>query len=98
MLENSPTRPPRRVGDFVVSATVQVLFLAVLLLVPLYFTEAIDVHQLHKTFLAAPPPPPAPTAPFPSSRSVAALPRAFAVSVQLVVPTVTPRQIACLSG
>jgi hypothetical protein len=26
MLENSPTRPPRRVGDFVVSAAVQFLF------------------------------------------------------------------------
>src|SRR6266850_1851546 len=60
MMENSPTRPPRRVGDFVVPATVQVLFLAVLLLVPLYFSEAIDVHLLNKTFLAAPPPAPAP--------------------------------------
>ncbi len=54
MLENSPTRPPRRVGDFVVSATVQVLFLAVLLLVPLYFSEAIDVH--HSSRSVAPKP------------------------------------------
>src|SRR6266436_3357338 len=83
MLENSPTRPPRRVGDFVVSATVQVLFLAVLLLVPLYFSEAIDVHQLNKTFLAGPPPAPAPPPPFASSRSVA--------------PKPIPRQIARLS-
>jgi hypothetical protein len=52
MLENSPTRPPRRVGDFVVSAAVQFLFLTVLLLVPLYFSEAIDVHQFNKLLLA----------------------------------------------
>ncbi len=54
MLENSPTRPPRRVGDFVVSAAVQFLFLAVLLLVPLYFSEAIDVHQFNKLLLVVP--------------------------------------------
>ena len=50
MLENSPTRPPRRVADFVVSGTVQVLLLAVLLVVPLYFSEALDTHQLNPTF------------------------------------------------
>ena len=97
MLENSPTRPPRRVGDFVVSATVQVLFLAVLLLVPLYFSEALDVHQLNKTFLAAPPPAPAPPPPFVSSRSVAPKPRVLSVSGKLVAPRVIPRQIARLS-
>jgi protein TonB len=97
MLENSPTRPPRRVGDFVVSATVQVLCLAVLLLVPLYFSEAIDVHQLNKTFLAAPPPAPAPPPPFVSSRSVAPKPRVLSVSGKLVAPRVIPRQIARLS-
>ncbi len=97
MLENSPTRPPRRVGDFVVSATVQVLFLAVLLLVPLYFSEALDVHQLNKTFLAAPPPAPAPPPPFVSSRPVAPKPRVLSVSGKLVAPRVIPRQIARLS-
>jgi len=97
MLENSPTRPPRRVGDFVVSATVQVLFLAVLLLVPLYFSEALDVHRLNKTFLAAPPPAPAPPPPFVSSRSVAPKPRVLSVSGKLVAPRVIPRQIARLS-
>jgi len=85
------------VGDFVVSATVQVLFLAVLLLVPLYFSEAIDVHQLNKTFLAAPPPAPAPPPPFVSSRSVAPKPRVLSVSGKLVAPRVIPRQIARLS-
>jgi hypothetical protein len=55
MPENSPTRSPRRMGDFVVSATVQLLLLATLLLLPLYFSQAIDVHQFNKTLLVAPP-------------------------------------------
>lgn len=97
MLENSPTRPPRRVGDFVVSATLQLLFLALLLLVPLYFSEGIDVHQLNKTFLAAPPPAPAPPPAFASSRSVAPKPRVLSVSGKLLAPRVIPRQIARLS-
>jgi hypothetical protein len=38
MLENSSTRPPRRLRDFAISAGAQLLFLAALLLIPLYFT------------------------------------------------------------
>jgi len=97
MLENSPTRPTRRVGDFVISATVQLLFLGVLLLVPLYFSEAIDVHQLNKTLLAAPPPAPAPLPPPASARSVAPKRRVLSVSGKLVVPRNIPRRIAHFS-
>ncbi len=97
MLENSPTRPPRRVGDFAVSATVQLLFLAVLLLVPLYFSEAIDVHKFTRTLLAAPPPAPAPPPPPASTRSLAPKRRVLSVAGKLVVPRVIPRQIARLS-
>lgn len=97
MLENSPTRPPRRVGDFVVSASVQLLFLAVLLLVPLYFSAAIDVHQFNKTLLAAPPPAPAPPPPLASARSVAPKRRALSVAGKLVAPRVIPHQVARLS-
>ncbi len=97
MLENSPTRPTRRVGDFVVSATVQLLFLGVLLLVPLYFSEVIDVHQLNKTLLAAPPAAPAPPPPPASARSVVPKRRVLSVSGKLVVPRVIPPRIARLS-
>src|SRR5260370_26142489 len=95
--ENRTARPPRSVGDFVVSATVQVIFLGVLLLVPLYFSEGIDVHQLNKTFLAATPPAPAPPPPFASSRSVATKTSVLSVAGKLVAPRVIPRQIARLS-
>ncbi len=97
MPENSPTRPPRRVGDFVVSAAVQFLFLAVLLLVPLYFSEAIDVHQFNKLLLVVPPRAPAPPPPLTSSQSVAPKRRALSVTGKLVVPRVIPHQVARLT-
>ncbi len=97
MLENSPTRPPRRAGDFVVSATVQLLLLAVLLLLPLYFSEAIDVHQFNRTLLAAPPPAPAPPPPPASARSVAPKRRALSAEGKLVTPRVIPNQVARLT-
>src|SRR5215469_9345313 len=56
MLENSSTKPPLRAADFLVSATAQTILVIGLLALPLYFTEAIDIHQFNKTLLAAPPP------------------------------------------
>jgi len=97
MLENSSTKPSRRMSDFVVSAAVQVLFLAALLLLPLYFTEAIDVHQFNKTLLVAPPPAPAPPPPPVSSRSVAPKRRALSVAGKLVMPRAIPHQVARLT-
>jgi periplasmic protein TonB len=97
MLENSRTRPPRRVADFVVSGTLQVLLLLVLLVVPLYFSEAIDFHQLNATLLAPPPPAAAPPPPATSARSVAPKRRALSLAGKLLAPTVIPHQVARLS-
>jgi protein TonB len=93
MLENSPTKPPRRVGDFVLSATVQLFLLAVLLLLPLYFSEAIDIHQLNKTLLAAPPAAPPPPPPPAAARSAAPKRRAVSVVGKLVTPRVIPNRV-----
>jgi len=98
MLENSPTRPPRRVGDFVVSAAVQFLFLAVLLFVPLYFSEAIDVHQFNKLLLVVPPRAPAPPPPLTSSQSVAPKRRSLVGDREIGwVPRVIPHQVVRLT-
>jgi periplasmic protein TonB len=98
MLENSPTRPPRRIADFVVSGTVQVLLVGVLLVVPLYFTDALalDTHQLNPTLLA-PAPPSAPPPPAAPTRSVVPKRSALAVAGKLLAPTVIPHRIAQLS-
>src|SRR5260370_32526010 len=97
MLENSSTRPSRRMGDFVVSAAVQVLFLSALLLLPLYFTDAIDVHQFNSTLLLWPPPAPAPPLPPASARPVVPKPRALAVVGKLVAPRAIPHKVARLT-
>lgn len=96
MLENSPTRPRRRTADFVVSATLQTIFLTGLLLLPLYFSEAIDIHQFNKALLVAPPPPapPPPPASLPASRSAAPKPRTLSVEGRFLAPRVIPRQVA----
>lgn len=96
MLENSPTRPQRRTVDFVVSATLQTIFLTALLLLPLYFSEAIDIHQFNKALLVAPlpPAPPPPPAPLPASRSAAPKRRALSVEGKFLAPRVIPRQVA----
>jgi len=96
MLENSSTRPRRRARDFVVSATVQLLLLATLLLLPLYFTEAPDTHQLNPTLLV-PIPPAAPPPPAASTRSIAPKRKVSPVAGKLLAPTVIPHRVAQLS-
>jgi periplasmic protein TonB len=95
MLENSPTRPPRPTADFIVSAAVQTIFLTGLLLLPLYFTEAIDIHQFNKTLLVAPAPPapPPPLASLLVARPAAPKRSALPTERQFVAPRVIPRQI-----
>jgi periplasmic protein TonB len=95
MLENSPTRPPRRMADFIVSATAQTIFLTGLLLLPLYFTEAIDIHQFNRSLLVAPVPPAAPPPPssLPVARSAAPKRSALSTERQFVAPRVIPRQV-----
>jgi protein TonB len=96
MLENSSTRPRHRARDFVVSATVQLLLLATLLLLPLYFTEALDTHQLNPTLLV-PTPPAAPPPPAASTRSIAPKRKVSPVAGKLLAPTVIPHRVAQLS-
>ena len=95
MLENSPTRPPRRTADFFVSATVQTIFLTGLLLLPLYLTNAIDIRQFNRSLLVAPPPPAAPPPPssLPVARSAAPKRSALPTERQFVAPRVIPRQV-----
>ncbi len=96
MLENSPTRPPRRTADFFVSATVQTMFLTGLLLLPLYLPKAIDIRQFNRSLLVAPPPPAAPPPPssLPVARSAAPKRSALPTERQFVAPRVIPRQVA----
>ena len=65
---NSHLQKPRTWMDFVVSVFGHSVVVAVLILLPLYFTQAINMPQFEKTLLVAPPPPPPPA---PSASQVA---------------------------
>ena len=98
LLEMSTTHPGRRTLDFFLSGVVHALLVGALLLIPLYFTEAIDLKQFRQTFLVAPPPPPPPPPPAsPAIAKVTAAPRrVFTAGGKLVAPTVIPEKVAML--
>jgi len=80
---------------FFFSFCVQVLLLGVLILVPLIYTEAIDLKQFSSTLLVAPPPPPPPPPP-PTAQPIARV-RPIARIMQagkMMAPTVIPKQVA----
>ncbi len=96
LLEKSSTRPPRRLPKVVVSLGVHGMLLAALLMIPLYFTEAIDFHRFNETMLVAPPaapPPPPPPAVAALARPVAELKKVLAVPGKLTAPRVVPNQV-----
>lgn len=81
--------------EWVASLALHVLLIGTVLLIPLYFTEAIDVRALTKTFLVGPPPPAPPPAAAPVEKIVRALPKArFLSGGRLTTPVVIPREIA----
>ena len=62
LLETSGEQRSRRTWATLLSVVLQCSLLAVLILVPLWFTDVLPKQQL-VTFLVAPPPPPPPPAP-----------------------------------
>jgi periplasmic protein TonB len=71
---------------------VQAAVVGVLLLIPLLFTEGLDLYKSNSTLLVAPPPPAAPPPPMVHAQAVA--PKQFVIKPQLTAPTVIPRKIA----
>lgn len=98
LLEMSTTRPGRRTLDFVSSLALHILLIATFILIPLYYTEAIDLKQFTQTFLVAPPPPPPP--PPPAAPSVlkvrSTVKRVFMSGGKLLAPTAIPAKIAMI--
>ncbi len=98
LLDLSTTRPRQRTLDFVLSMIVHAIFLGTLILLPLYFTDAIDLKQFTQTFLVAPPPPPPPPPP-PEQAIVKMAPgprRVFTQAGKLLAPSAIPQQVAML--
>ncbi len=92
----------RRIPSSLIAVGFHALVLVGALLVPLWYTEALQVHQVKRTWLVAPPPPPlsAPPrlAPAPATRRAVPTRRTKPViqtlTRKLVRPTAIPHEIA----
>ena len=94
MVGNFHLPKPRTFWDFLVSVMGHSFVVALLILLPLYFTNAINIQQLQDTMLVAPPPP-APPPPPPAVVHVAPrVPKSFFQHDKLIAPTVIPKHVA----
>ena len=95
LLESSAGQRKRKASATVLSVIIQCLLLGTIILIPLWFTDALPQQQL-VTFLAAPPPPPpppaAPAAPDEATRKVVKVASDIA-NGQLRTPGQIPQKI-----
>jgi protein TonB len=94
MVGNFHLQKPRTFWDFLVSVLGHSFVVALLILLPLYFTDAINIHQLQSTLLVAPPPPPPPPPPPAAVHITPRVPKSFFTKGKLFAPTVIPKHIA----
>jgi len=103
MLEDSSTHQRRSPFDWVASLAAHVAVLAVLLMLPLFFTNGLDVHRFNLMFLAPPVTPPAAPPPPPLTASVApravrSVPTRAFVAGKLTAPTFVPQKVLVTPG
>jgi periplasmic protein TonB len=88
--EDAQSRGKRAVKTGLAFA-LQAAVVGMLVIVPLFLTEALDLHQIEKTMLIAPPPPAAP--PPPVVRAQAVVPKQTFLHPLLTAPTIIPKKI-----
>lgn len=76
-----------------IAAIVEVLFLAFLLLIPLYYTDSLPTNLMQSVLLVAPPPPPPPPPPAPAQVVHVVRTAHLMQHGQLVAPRVIPREV-----
>lgn len=100
MLDDTSAHQRRSPFDWIAAIGVHFAILAVLLVLPLYFTAGLDSHKLNLTFLAPPAmpagPPPAPLTSTAAPRPSHVLPVRVLNPGQLTAPSFIPRAIAIL--
>ncbi len=98
LLENSTVRQRRSPMDWALSFFVHFAILFLLLLLPLYFSQGLDMKRLETTLLVAPMPPLAPAPPPPPSmaRVVHVTPKVFTPG-KLTAPTFIPKAVQVAS-
>jgi periplasmic protein TonB len=96
MLEKSSTRQKRHPLKWVVSLGAHVAVLTLLLLIPLYFSQGLNLRRLNMTLLGAPLPPAAAVPPPPATavtRAVRKIPKTFTPG-KFTVPSFVPKVFA----
>ena len=99
LLEHSTTRQRRSPREWAVSFFIHFAILMILLFLPLYFSQGIDMKRLETTLLVAPMPPMAPAPPPPPSAAhvVRVAPRVFTPG-KLTAPTFIPKAVPTASS
>jgi protein TonB len=91
ILKEDPGARGKRAVQTGLALAVQLAIVGALLLVPLFFTEGIDLYKFNTTLLVAPPPPAPPP---PMVRAQTVVPKQSFIKAQLTAPTVIPKRIA----
>lgn len=94
MLDMPSQRDQRNPLQLAVSVVVHVVIIGAVLIMPLLFTQDLDLRAFQTVFLVAPPPPPAAPPPAPAEAMRAARPMAPAVDLaKLTAPAVIPTKV-----
>jgi protein TonB len=96
LLERSSTRQKRHPLKWAASLGAHAAVLFLLLLMPLYFSQGLDMHRLNMTLLVAPLPPaaaPPPPPPAAVARAVHTTPKTFTPG-KLTAPSFVPKAVA----
>lgn len=93
MLENNQMKRPKGAVDIFVSLAGHVLLVVIAILLPLYFSDAINLRQIETTYLVTPPlPPPPPPATAAIVRAIRC-PSTFLKDNKLYAPPVIPKHV-----
>jgi protein TonB len=91
ILEEDAQSRAKRAAQTGFAFAIQVAIISGLVMVPLFLTQAIDLHQFEKTLLVAPPPPAAPSPPVVHAQTV--VPKQAFLHPLLTAPTIIPKKI-----
>jgi protein TonB len=92
LLEHGGRMKTKKGATVFVSFVIQSIVIAILVLIPLIYTEALPTREL-MTFLMAPPPPPPPPPP-PAPAAVRVVARVVQRPQEMVQPKAIPKQVA----
>ncbi len=101
MLGDSALGRRRGPADWLISLGVHAALVAVVLIIPLFYTQVIDLSQFNETYLAAPPalgaPPPPPLAAGAIVRQPVHKTAPITAKLTLTMPTAVPKRVAVVA-